>query len=352
MDIKQIVLIILCSLTIYGCGKDEEPIVEETLVSTLAGSGSLGFKDGKGTTAEFKLPRGITVARDGKIYVSDDGNNSIRKVTAEGEVTTLAGNGIIGFVDGNGATAKFFGVSGITTDAAGNIYVADVGNNSIRKITASGEVTTLAGAGRFGFKDGNATDSEFAGPNGVAVDANNNVYVADTGNHCIRKISAAGEVTTLAGNGKEGFADGTGADAQFNLPFGMTIDAKGNLYVTDSNNHRIRKINLTGEVTTIAGSGVAGFADGSASSAQFSGPFGIAIDITGKLYVSDFQNQRIRMISATGDVSTLAGSGVQGFVDGKTAEAQFHSPTGIAVDAVGAIYVADEMNNCIRKISR
>ncbi|TVZ57231.1 putative secreted protein (Por secretion system target) [Lutibacter sp. Hel_I_33_5] len=314
-------------------------------VTTLAGS-SLGFAEGNGATAKFYNPLGVVVDAAGTVYVADTNNHRIRKISPSGEVTTLAGS-TSGFADGNGASAQFNFPRGVAIDAAGTIYVADEFNHRIRKISPSGEVTTLAGS-TAGFADGNGASAQFNSPYGVAVDAAGTVYVADTNNHRIRKISPSGEVTTLAGS-TSGFADGNGASAQFNFPLGVAVNAAGTIYVADEFNHRIRKISPSGEVTTLAGS-TSGFADGNGASAQFYSPRGVAIDAVGTLYVADTFNQRIRKISPSGEVTTLAGS-TKGFADGNGTSAQFNDPRGVAIDAAGTIYVADTRNERIRKIS-
>jgi DNA-binding beta-propeller fold protein YncE len=267
-------------------------------------------------------------------------------------VSTLAG-GEGGFADGIGSDARFLGPSGIAIDAAGNLYVADMGNNRIRKITPAGEVSTLAG-GEEGFAGGIGGDAKFDWPFGIfdwpfgiASDAAGNLYVADTENHRIRKITPAGEVSTFAG-GEYGLADGVGGAAMFKRPFGIASDAAGNLYVADTENHRIRKITPAGEVSTLAGS-EEGFADGFGSDAKFDWPSGIASDAAGNLYVADTENHRIRKITPAGEVSTLAGS-EEGFADGVGSDARFYHPSGIAIDAAGNLYVADPWNHRIRKI--
>jgi prepilin-type N-terminal cleavage/methylation domain-containing protein len=267
-----------------------------------------------------------------------------------GVSTTLAGSGTAGFVDGTGTSAQFNNPNGITVDSSGIIYIADFSNHRIRKITAGGTVSTLAGSGGTGFADGTGTSAVFNYPHGVAVDTSGNVYVADQSNQRIRKITAGGVVTTLAGSGGQGFADGTGTSAAFNYPAGITVDASGNVYVADTNNYRIRKITSSGVVTTLAGSGVSGFADGTGIAAQFFNPTGVAVDSSGNVYVADAQNNRIRKITSSGVVTTLAGSGAAGFADGTGTAAQFNSPGGVAVDALGTVYVADLSNQRIRKI--
>ena len=233
------------------------------------------------------------------MYVAEYYNHRIRKVTAAGVVTTLAGSGSRGFSDGAGSAAMFRGPVDVAVDASGNVYVADYENHKIRKITAAGMVTTLAGSVA-GFADGTGTAAKFYSPSGVAVDASGNVYVADQGSHKIRKITPLGVVTTLAGS-TAGFTDGTGTAAKFNEPSGVAIDASGNVYVADSYNNRIRKITSTGVVTTLAGGSASnGTADGTGSAARFGYPNGVAIDANGIMYVSDYMNDRIRKISIYG----------------------------------------------------
>jgi len=320
-------------------------------VTTLAG-GTYGFADGTGTAAQFKYPYDVAVDASGNVYVADTGNSRIRKITPSGAVTSLAGS-TYGFADGTGTAAHFSNPFGVAVDTSGNVYVTDSDNNRIRKITPSGVVTTPAGSTTVsGFADGTGTAAKFYYPIGVAVDTTGNVYVADTNNHRIRKISPSGLVTTLAGSGAAGFADGTGTAAQFNSPFGVAVDASGNVYVGDSDNNRIRKISPSGVVTTVAGSGADGYIDGTGTAAQFSWPAGVAVDASGNLYVVDNSNHRIRTISPSGVVTTLAGSGTNGFADGSGAAAQFSYPTGVAVDASGNVYVADYANSRIRKIEQ
>jgi sugar lactone lactonase YvrE len=190
----------------------------------------------------FNHPYGVAVDSRQNVYVADSYNNRIRKVTPQGAVSTLAGNGNDGFLDGKGVEAEFFVPIGIVVDAAGNIYVGDEGNSSIRKVTPGGKVTTLAGSGKFSFSDGVGRNAEFNAPGGIAIDNGGNLYVADYLNNCIRRVSPAGEVRKIAGNLKKGFADGAAQDAQFYYPFGIAVDATGIIYVGDHYNHRIRKI--------------------------------------------------------------------------------------------------------------
>ena len=320
-------------------------------VTTFAGS-SNGYADGLGISARFNYTQDVAMDNAGNIYVTDYLNHRIRKIDSSGDVTTLAGDGTKGFADGQGTSAKFNMPVSITLDKVGNIYVSDYGNHCIRKIDSSGNVTTLAGNGTAGFADGIGTSAKFDLPCGVAVDNAGNVYVSDTKNHRIRKIDSSGNVTTLAGNGTGGFADGQGTSAKFNFPANITIDKAGNLYVADMSNNRIRKIDLTANVTTIAGDGTKGFVDGPGTSARFNWSQGIAIDKAGNIYVADWGNQRIRKIDSKGSVTTLAGDGSKGFADGQGNLAKFSDPVGLTVDNAGNVYVADWGNNRIRKITQ
>ena len=271
-------------------------------------------------------------------------------------LSIFAGNpydGNAGF-DGTGSEAKFYNPRGVATDAFGNVYVADTSNHTIRKITPAGVVTTLAGTGSvkgsidaasfIGSADGTGAAARFNSPFGVATDASGNVYVADYANNTIRKITPAGVVTTLAGTvGSSRSADGTGSEARFGDPTGVTTDAGGNLYVADANNHTIRKITPAGVVTTLAGTaGTSGSADGTGAAARFSNPNGVATDAGGNLYVADANNRTIRKITPTGVVTTLAGTaGTRGSADGTGAAASFDFPSSVATDAIGNVYATE-----------
>ena len=321
-------------------------------VTTLAGNGEYNSTDGAGTTASFSNPSGVAVDIGGNVYVADSNNNKIRKISATGEVSTLAGSGGLGnSIDGIGTAASFDVPSGLAIDVAGNVYVADTFNDKIRKISSSGTVTTYAGNSSWGSDDGKGAAASFSSPKGISVDVTGNVYVADSGNLKIRKITATGVVTTLAGNGSQGGDDGIDTAASFNSPEGLAVDAAGNVYVADTNNHKIRKINPTGLVTTLAGDGTPGSMDGTSITASFSSPSGVAVDISGNVYVADSNNNKIRKISATGEVSTLAGSGIHGSDDGIGTAASFSGVFDIEVDKTGALYVADMFNHRIRKIN-
>ena len=337
-------------------------------VTTVAGGGTAGFMDGAPTAAQFNSPRGIAV-RGTTIYVSDTTNHRIRRIGAQATtppppVSTLVGSGTAAFTDASGAEAQFSSPEDLATDSTGNVYVADTANHCIRKITSAGVVTTFAGTCRTMGSANHATDAtmaSFNAPEGLAVDGTGNVYVADTGNHVIRRIAAGatgGAVTTLAGTaGTTGFMEGTGAAAQFSSPKGIAINRAGTeLYVADTGNHRIRKItNPAGVVTTLAGSGTAGHNDATGAAAQFSSPEGIAINSAGtELYVADTGNHRIRKVtSPAGVVTTFAGGTTAGSDnhDSNATMARFSSPEGLALDATGAnLYIADTGNHVIRRI--
>lgn len=318
-------------------------------VSTLAGSGATGQANGQGTAASFNDPVGVVVDASGNVYVADTGGNLIRKVDANGNVTTIAGSGAHGSANGQGTAASFDFPNRIAVDASGNIYVADSSNNLIRKIDTAGNVTTLAGSPTAGSTNGQGTSASFNFPAGIARDASGNLYVADTGNNLIREIDASGNVTTFAGSGVQGASNGRGTAASFNSPRGIVFDGAGNLYVADSGNNLIRKIDASGNVTTIAGAGAQGSANGQRTAASFNDPEGLAVDASGSVYVADTNNNLIRKIDSNGNVTTLAGSG-QGSANGQGTAASFYSPSGIAVDAGGNLYVADTLNNSIRKI--
>lgn len=425
-------------------------------VTTIAGSGTKGYKDGPGRLAEFSYPEFITLDPQGNLYVVDD--LRIRKIDTKGNVSTFAGNNRLGYKDGPGKQAQFNGPKEITSDAQGNLYLADMGNHRIRKIDPKGNVSTYAGSGGKGSQDGPSGKALFTSPYSIAFDRNNNLYVAedqsgdtkirkidskgnvttvasslkallsftpeitsialgpqneiyfasrsgiwqlppdkirsypnpwwvtsfagskklgigngsrlsaefnephgivthqgnlyvtDTANNVVRKIDPQGNVTTFAGTGTQGFANGFRTKALFNKPVGIAVDAKGNLYVADSDNYVIRKIDLQGNVTNLAGDvGKSGYKDGPGKQAQFKRPIGLAVDSKGNLYVVDWNNV-VRRIDSQGNVSTFAGSGKQGHKDGPGTQAQFSGPSGLTIDAQDNLYIAELSNYRIRKI--
>jgi len=315
------------------------------------------YADGPGAQALFFLPNAAAVDGAGNLYVADTANHVIRLIKPNGMVSTLAG--LAGNADSNngvGGNARFSAPFGVAVDTAGNVYVADSGNNTIRKITPAGAVTTLAGlAGHPGSDDGPGKAARFRNPRGVAVDAAGNVYVADMSNYCIRKIDPEGTVSTLAGKtGEPGNADGVGSNAQFCNPYAVVADAVGNVYVADGANNTIRKVTPKGTVITVAGlPGYAGNIDGSADAARFSNPEGLALDAAGNVYVADTGNNAIRKLTPEGLVSTLvplatATNAIAGMANW---EIPLKSPDGVTVDKAGNIYIVDTDNQCIRKLA-
>jgi FG-GAP-like repeat/NHL repeat len=329
-------------------------------VSTMAGlAGSVGSADGTGSAARFRNPLGVAVDSAGTLYVGDTFNGTIRKITPSGTVSTLAGlAGSTGSADGFAGEARFYLPAGLTVDAAGNIYIADSGNYAIRKFdphaSPTGTVSTLAGGG-YGSADGTGSAARFNFPASVAADGGGTLYVADQNNHTIRKITPAGVVSTLAGLALvPGSEDATGNAARFQYPRGVAVDAAGRVLIADSANHSVRAMTAAGAVTTVAGlaPGYHGSADGSSTMARFWTPIGVAVNTAATVYVADFNNHTIRSITPAGTVSTLAGlAGSYGYSEGPGSAARFWAPTGVAVDTAGTLYVADSGNCAIRKIT-
>jgi hypothetical protein len=302
-------------------------------VSTFAG-GSGGYADGTGTAAQFNLASGITKDASGNLFVCDRDNHRIRKITPAGVVTTFAGS-TMGFVDGTGTAARFNQPYSITIDAAGNLYVGDRINHAIRKITPAGVVTTLAGNGSPGSTNGTGGAASFNEPLGVAADAAGNIFVADYINGLIRKVTQAGVVTTYQNPGHV---------------FGLVVDAANNIYFTEYNNYRVSKYDASGVFSVVAGSIAPGNADGTGVAASFNFPSGIALDASGNLYVTDAFNHRIRKITPAGVVTTLAG-GTAGNANGTGTAAGFDTPLALCGDfANNALYICDFGNSRIRKL--
>jgi len=325
-------------------------------IRTFAGSTTPGSTNGPAFTARFNHPVGLGTDLSGNIYVADTENSTVRKITPDGNVSTLAGlAGSFGTNDAVGAGARFYGPQALAANSAGQLYVADTANSTIRKITSGAAVSTFAGiAGNFNSFDGSGANAQFYHPEGVATDPGGNVYVADTWNHTIRKISPAGVVTTLAGlAGNFGAADGTNSKARFNRPAALAVDSATNIFIADSLNHTIRKITPNGTVSTIAGlAGVWGSSDGTNNAARFYLPEGISIAAYGNLFVTDSGNQTLRKISLLGTnwvVTTIAGlNGLAGSANGTGPTAQFYFPAAIGFDSAGYLYLADTGNNAIR----
>jgi hypothetical protein len=332
------------TLTIVACVAFVSSLNAQT-IATFAGSTS-GYVEGTGASAKFKSPYGIAFEGGAAVVVADQGNYRVRKVYAYQSTSLLAGAGVSGNVNGTGASAQFGTLGGVARDGFNNTYISDVNFHVIKKITSGGVVTTVAG-GTLGNADGTGAAAQFNRPYAIASDISGVLYVADTYNHTIRKITTAGVVTTLAGS-TQGYADGNGAAAKFDFPNAIAVDGSGNVFVGDRS--RIRKITPSGDVTTFAG-GTAGYLDGTGVAARFAdGIGGIAIDASGNLFVADTYNYRIRKVSPTAVVTTYAGTGVSGDADGDVSVATFSEITGIAVDNTGIVYFSDFSNNKIKRI--
>lgn len=333
-------------------------------VTTYAGNGNPGFIDGNASGAMFNSPFGICRDKSGNIFVADGGNNCIRKITPGGVVSTYAGIGMAGYLDGAGNVAKFNSPSDLCVDNAGNVYVSDFNNHRIRKISSGGIVSTVAGTGTAGYNDGSAVLAQFNYPRGICIDQQGNLYVGDSWNHRIRKIDNTGNVGTYAGGGNSigvgstgDYIDANDTNARFYTPAGLSIDNYGNIYVADAYNHRIRKINTLRTVTTLCGSsatgqGNGGYADGSASSAIFNTPTEVFSDSLGNLVIGDTFGNRVRKADFSGNVTTIAGTGIAGFIDGAGNVAKFNYTRGVTANVTGdTIYLADYNNHSIRMIT-
>ena len=319
-------------------------------ISTVAGTGTAGFSgDGAAATAaQLQNPQGVALDGSGNLYITDRGNERIRKVDSSGNISTVAGNGTAGFGGDSGAAtaAQLSDPSGgVALDGSGNLYIVDRGNHRIRKVDSDGNISTVAGR------------EQLSNPYGVAPDGSGNLYIADTGNHRIYKVNSAGVISTVAGSGTAGYSGDGGAAvaAQLNFPRGVAPDGSGNLYIADTWNSRIRKVNSAGTITTVAGDGTAGFSgDGAAATAaRLSYPSGVVLDGAGNLYIADWQNGRIRKVDTAGIITTVAGDGGVGFSGdgGAATAAQLSGPRGVAVDGSGNLYIADYSNHRIRKVN-
>jgi sugar lactone lactonase YvrE len=370
------------------------------VVGTFAGARET-LIDGVGTAATFSAMLGVVADSNGNVFVADTDNHAIRKITPTGVVSTFAGNGSVGFVNGTGTAATFNSPSGVAVDSSGNVFVADTGNAAIRKITPTGAVSTFAGTGSGGFVNGTGTAARFSAPAGVAVDSSGNVFVADPGNAAIRKITPTGVVSTFAGNGSAGRSDGSGTAASFFGPIGVAVDSSGSVFVADKFNNAIRKIDRSGNVSTVAkitdlSNGVsrplgvtvdssgnvfyttAGFvcaifklsdtggistfaghagtcgaiaSPATASTAYFFQPTSLTFDSSGNLFVADTGNTTISKITSAGVVTNFAGARPYGGADGTVTDSRFSFPEGVAVDSSGNVFVADTLNGKIRKVT-
>ena len=331
-----------------------------TTISTVAGNGGVSSSgDGfPASSAQLNTPLGVAVDAAGNLYIADSLNNAIRKVSASGVMSTFAGNSVPGSSGDGGAptAAQLNGPRGVAVDAAGNVYVADTLNHKVR-IIAGGVINTFAGSGTAGFSGDGAAAASAAlnAPFGVAVDGAGNVYIAEFGNNRVRKVDSKGIITTVAGTGVSAYGGdgGPALSAQLNGPQGVAVDSAGNLYIADTENNRVRRVTAGGAISTIAGNGLAGFAadGGLAANTQMGNPTGVAVDTFGNLYIAD-GNARVRKVFTTGIIGTIAGTGVRGYSGdgGAGTQARLNAPSGVAVSAAGNVYVADTLNNAVRML--
>jgi uncharacterized protein (TIGR03437 family) len=345
---------------LYIADRDNNRIrkVSNGMITTVAGNGTPGFSgdNGPATSSQLYGPRGLAVDSAGNVYIADTDNNRIRKIS-NGVISTVAGNGTMGFSGDNGpaASAELYLPYSIAVDSAGNLYIADPEDNRIRKV-ANGVIVTMAGGWTRGFSGdhGPVSGAVFNDPTGVAVDSAGNLYIADSGNNCIREISN-GVIATVAGNGTQGISGdrGPATSAQLFLPYAVAVDSAGNISIADTGNIRIRKVS-SGVITTVAGNGTVGFSgdNGPATSARLSDPGGIAVDSAGNVYIADSGNDRVRKVS-NGAIATVAGNGGHGFSgdNGPATSAQLDMPSGVALDSTGDLYIADFYVNRIRKVA-
>ncbi|MDT0267012.1 RICIN domain-containing protein [Streptomyces sp. DSM 44915] len=332
-------------------------------ISTIAGTGTAGFAgdDEAAVSAQFKHPYEMAVSSTGILYVSDYSNHRVRRITTDGKISTVAGTGVAGSGGDGGPAAKaqLNCPRQIAADRDGSVYIADAGGHRVRRIGPDGIISTVAGTGTAGSAgdEGPAVKAQLNKPFGVAVDADGVLYVSEFRGHRVRRIGPDGIISTVAGTGTAGSAgdEGPAVKAQLNSPYGITVDSTGILYIADSGRHRVRRIGPDGIISTVAGTGTAGDAgdEGPADKAQLNKPYGITVDSTGVLYVSEYGGHRVRRIGPDGIISTVAGTGTAGSAGdgGPAAEAQLNCPFGLTVDSVDALYIADHLNHRIRKVT-
>ncbi|MEV4432572.1 NHL repeat-containing protein [Streptomyces sp. NPDC049585] len=345
-------------------GTGPQPIgLPDGVIATVAGTGAAGYVSdgGPAPLTRLNLPLGLAVDKQGNLYLADRHNHRIRKVTPDGTITTVAGNGQAGYVsDGGPAVAtRISDPVDVAVDDAGNVFIADTGNHRIRKVTPAGIITTVAGNGEAGYVSdgGPAIATRLHHPHGIAVDHEGSVYFSEWSNHRVRKVSPAGIITTVAGNGEAGYvSDGGPAIAtRLHYPSGVAVDAEGILYIADCLNHRVRKVSRNGIITTVAGNGTAGYVSdgGPAVATTLFHPHGVELDAAGNLYIADSANHRVRRVSANGIITTVAGTGIAGYVDdgGPAASTRLYSPCGVTLDSAGNLYIGDYSNHRVRGVT-
>jgi len=336
--------------------------LSSSIITTVAGNGTAGYSGdgGAATNAGLYTPAGVAVDATGNVFIADNRNNCIRKVNTAGIITTVAGNGISGYSgDGGVATnAQLQSPYGVAVDVTGNLFIVDLDNNRIRKVGTNGIITTVAGNGTFFYSGdgGAATNAALGWPWGVTVDTTGNVFIADHGNSRIRKVGTNGIITTVVGNGTQGFSGDGGAatNAELNGPAGLAVDVTGNLFFADLYNNRIRMVGINGIVTTVAGNGTNGYSGdgGPATNAELYSPAAAAVDATGNLFIADNSNNRIRKVGTNGIITTVVGNGTQGYTGdgGSATNGGLYYPEGVALDAIGNLFIADTFNGRIRKV--
>ena len=353
------ILAALLVATVAGQSNGADQSTGHWTIDTIAGGGSIG-DGGPAIQARLDLPTRAVVGQDGSLYFSDAYNHRIRKVDPMGNISTVAGTGRPGF-SGDGGPAVEAQVSqpqSLALDAVGNLYITDRNNHRIRKVDPMGNISTVAGTGEFGFSGdgGPAVEAQLARPYSVAFDAAGNLYIADRNNQRIRKVDSMGNITTVAGTGERGFSGdgGPALEAQLSFPFDLALDTEGNLFIADTGNHRIRKVDSMGNISTVAGTGEPGFSGdgGPALEAQINSPYSVALDAAGNLFLADRFNSRIRKVNSDGIIATIAGTGAVGSAGdgGPAVDAELYHPQGVAVDLWGNVYIGDSGNNRIRRV--
>jgi sugar lactone lactonase YvrE len=332
------------------------------IITTIAGTGSATYSGdgGQATAAAIYKPYGVAFDATGNLYFTDTYNNRIRTINTSGIITTFAGNGVQAFSGDNGqaTAAELYTPARVMPDGSGNVYIVDEDNMRVRKVNSSGVIKTVAGNGTGGFSGdgGQATAAEILRPYGMGLDASGNLYIADTQNGCVRKVNSSGVISTIAGNATTGFSgdNGPATAAELNNPSAIAFDPAGNMYIADAGNNRIRMVNTAGIITTVAGNGTGAFSGdgGQATVAEIKTPRDVAY-VSGNLYIADEGNNRIRAVSSSGIISTIVGNGTAGYTgdNGAATAAELNGPTGIAFDATGNLYIGDFFNNRIRKVT-
>jgi sugar lactone lactonase YvrE len=335
-------------------------------IITVAGTGSAGFSGdgGPATSARLQTPEGVTVNSSGTLYIADYGNHRVRQVTRDGVIATVAGTGSAGYGgDGGPATAaQLHFPYGVAVDSAGTLYIAEFGNHRVRQVTRDGVITTVAGTGSAGYggDGGPATAAQLNHPCGVAVDKAGTLYIVDDYNDRVRQVTPDGVITTVAGTGSSGYSGDSGdggpaTAAPLNHPVGVAVDNAGTLYITEWHHHRVRRVAPDGVITTVAGTRNSGYSGdgGPASSAHLNTPSGVAVDNAGTLYITDDFNHRIRQVTRDGVITTVAGTGSAGHGgdNGPAVAAHLNNPVGVAVDSAGALYITERDSHRVRKVT-